>query len=73
VSNITMHRAPTLTPEEARRRRHQVYALLREIGQRARTEREQKADSTCNLGGDAALSACGAVQSTALDARSLSQ
>lgn len=72
MNTITMQRASTLTETECRARRHAVYALLREIGQRARAE-QQKASGDVSLGGVSPL-AQGAVQITDLDAnRSLSQ
>lgn len=68
---ITMALSPTMSAEEARRRRHEVYRLLVSIGTRARQERleQQRANSGENLGGDAPLLAQNATQSTALDAQ----
>jgi len=66
MNTITMQRASTLTETECRARRHAVYALLREIGQRARAE-QQKASGEVSLGGVSPLAQSDA-QSNALDA-----
>jgi hypothetical protein len=57
--------APSVTPDEARCRRHELYRLLIEIGRRARRvrlQREAEANGAPTLAGISAPSALDAVQ-----------